>query len=64
MKRDSGARLICAAAVLMSLQGTAIAPLGPLAAHLNIEPVVQRSGLIRPITPIDRIELPRDPSRR
>lgn len=48
----------------MSLQGEAIAPLETLAAWMDPEPVVKRSDLIRPITPIDRIELPRETSQQ
>lgn len=68
MKHDSGKRfgvhLIGAAAVFMSLQGEAIARPGQLAARQDSAQTVQRSDLIRPIMPIDRIDLPRDTSRR
>lgn len=52
------------AAVFMSLQGEAIAHPGQFAARLDSAQTVQRSDLIRPITPIDRIDLSGDTSRR
>ncbi|BAU45061.1 hypothetical protein [Leptolyngbya sp. O-77] len=68
MKRNfgvwSGARLIGAAAIFISLQGAAIARPVQFAARLDSAQTVQRSDLIRPIMPIDRIDLPRDTSRR
>lgn len=59
-----GVRLTYAAAVFISLQGLAIARPVQLAARQDSAQTVQRSDLIRPITPIDRIDLPRDTSRR
>ncbi|WOB44014.1 hypothetical protein HNI00_13285 [Thermoleptolyngbya oregonensis NK1-22] len=67
MKRNSGVRFgvrLIAAAVFISLQGAAIARPVQLAARQDSAQTVQRSDLIRPITPIDRIDLPRDTSGR
>jgi hypothetical protein len=56
----SSARFVGVAAILLGLQSTAIAHASPLSAHvrINSQPIAQQPGQIRPITPIDRVQLP------
>ncbi|GAB4476481.1 MAG: hypothetical protein OHK0037_38130 [Elainellaceae cyanobacterium] len=58
--RFVSARFVGVAMILLGLQSTAIAHVSPLSAHVWIssQNIAQRPDLIRPITPIDRIQLP------